>query len=133
MGELARRWRFVFEPHSDRIVGELGAVTNQCPTNRSVGDISVGRDIELYHHRQTILTLPERSEIGGELVGEHREDRHAGVDGGGIGRRVCIGGGANLNERLDVSDADPYADGIVGQQFREFDLVEIARLTIVDG
>jgi hypothetical protein len=45
---------------------------------------------------------------------------------------VVIRGGAEPYECVHVGDADTDSDRTVGEAFRYFDLVEIARLPIVD-
>jgi hypothetical protein len=45
---------------------------------------------------------------------------------------VGIGGRAKSDEGADISDTDAHPDGVVRQAFSDFNLIQIARLTIVD-
>jgi len=45
---------------------------------------------------------------------------------------MCVSGGAEPHERVHVSDTDADSDRTVGKALRYFDLVEIARLPVID-
>ena len=100
--------------------------------HRGVGHDAVIRDIELDDNRETVLALVERGEIGREPLRQHWKHRHARVDGGRVARRVRIGGGTECHQGVHIGNADQEADASVRQAFRDLDLIEIARLAIVD-
>jgi hypothetical protein len=45
---------------------------------------------------------------------------------------VFVRGGAEVDERIDVSDSNADPDGAVRYSLRDFDLIEVAGFAIVD-
>ena len=59
--------------------------------------------------------------------------RTSSVNGGGFRLRVCVERETFADIRVDIGNADQYANSPVRQLFRDFDLIEIARGVVVDG
>ena len=66
-----------------------------------------------------------------ERLGEHREDRRAGVDGAGVPRGVRVERGPLGHQRVHVGDSDSNADVPVREPLGDLDLIEVARLGYV--
>ena len=62
------------EPRGDRVVGELRAVAHARAVDVGAGDGAVGVHRHLDDDRQAVLAVAERREVGGEPLGQHRED-----------------------------------------------------------
>ena len=89
-------------------------------------------DHRLDRDREAVLAFVERRAVRRQLFGQHRKDVDAGVDRRAVGERVLVDRRALRHERIDVGDGDDEPDIAVGQPLRDLDLVEIARLVVVD-
>ena len=105
-----RRRPLALEPEADGFVSELRLIAHQRAVHRGVAQRSVGTDVEFDDDGKTILGFVQRREIAREPVGQHRKYRDAGVDGGRVLGGVLVRGGAEVDERVDVGDANADSD-----------------------
>ena len=74
----------------------------------------------------------ERRQVSGELLRKHREDLGGRVNGRGVGPRVAIDRRAFLDDRVDVGHRDENLHRAARGWHRDRELVEIARIIVVD-
>ena len=120
------------EPGGDAVIGELGAVHDY----RSIDDGGVhgagGGDSHVDDEAQALLSLGERAEIGGEPLGKHGEDFRRGVDARRVGARMLIERRADSHHRVDVRNRDKNLHPPAALRLRHRQLIEIARVVVVD-
>jgi hypothetical protein len=92
-----------------------------------------GSNNKLANHAKAILIFEQRSQPRGQLFGKHREVAHAGIDCGGLSRRVLIDGSFFWYKSVDISDSHHDLDIAVGQAFGDFNLIKITGSIVVDG
>jgi hypothetical protein len=124
--ELRRRGCITLEPRRDRVVGELGVIQDARPVDVGAGHRAVRADRHLDHHRQPLLGLVQRGEVGRELLGQHREDPAGRVDGGRIGARVVVDRRALGDESIDIGDRDQDLHRAAGERLGDAQLVQVA-------
>jgi hypothetical protein len=88
--------------------------------------------VHLDHERRARFVLHERGEIGGEPLGQHREDLGRCVDRRGVGAGVVVDRRAARDHRVDVGNRDPHDGEPIGSAFGDAQLIEIARVVVVD-
>jgi hypothetical protein len=86
-----------------------------------------------HHHRQSILALVERGQVGGELLRKHGEGRGRGVDGGGVALGVSIDRGPAPHQGIHVGDRHQDLDLVLPQRLGYGELVQIPGVVVVDG
>ena len=72
-------------------------------------------------------------QIGRELLRQHRKNLRSGVDGGGVAAGVIVDRGAALHECVDVRNCNQNLDRSLRKRLGDGELVQIARIVIVDG
>ena len=102
------------------------------PVDVAADDRAVGADLEVDDERDALLAFVEGGEAGGQLLGQHRKDARRGVDRGRVLLRVVVDGRAALDYRVDVGHGDETAHFPAAQVFGDGELVEIARVVVVD-
>jgi hypothetical protein len=128
-----RRWsRRAVEPRCHAVVRQPGALNHDGAIDRGLPDRSVRCNDHLRHHRQSFLRGGQRRAIGRQHLREHREDLGGGVDRRGVGPGVAVHRGADRDERIDVGDGNKDLHRTVGERLGVRQLVEIARIVVVD-
>src|SRR4029077_3875424 len=105
-GHLRRRRSGSFEPGSDRVVGELGFVTNNRAIEVAGFDVPVTADYVLGDDGECVLVLEQGRDAGGEHLGQHGEGAHAGVDSGGFFGGVLVDGAVFADQSVHIGDTD---------------------------
>ena len=132
-GRDRRRHRTaVLEPRADRMVGELGVVVHQGAVDLRRAARAVVADRDLHHHRETVHVGIERRQVGAQPVGQHREVPRRRVDRRGVGAGVSIERRAGRDRCAHVGDRDPDRGAAAGGAVRHRELVQIARVVVVD-
>ena len=131
-GDLRRRGALFLEPGADRVVVELGVVADEGGIDVMAPGRAVGGHDDVDHHRPPVDALAERRQVGAECLRQHREDGHPGVDRGRVPRRVGVDGGAGADQAVDVGDRHAHVRVVSGERLGHLDLVEVARLHLVD-
>src|ERR1051325_9891952 len=94
---------------------------------------SLRRDRHLDDYREPIDIEVKRRKIGGQFFRQHREDLTGRIYRGGVLSRVIVDGAVLLYQCIDVRNRDEYSGRISGERFGGGQLVQIARIIIVDG
>ncbi len=132
-GRRGRQRALAFDPGAHRVIGELGFVAHAGPVHRGVGQRRVGVENHLGYQRQPLLAQVERAQIGGQTLGQHREDARGGVDRGRVGQGVLVNGRAFFDQCVHVGDGHQHFDAAFAQQLADGELVQIERVIVVDG
>jgi len=132
-GDCGWRGCFVIEPRADGAVGQLRLIANQGAIEVVRSDVTIVADDEFNHDGGVVLILEQRSETGGEHLGDHGEIADTGVDRRRLGGGVLIDGAVARDIGVDVGNADQDLDVAVRELFGDFDLVEVAGGVVVDG
>ncbi len=120
------------EPGGDAVVGELGVIDHHRLIDVRFAHGTVGIDRHLDDDGQPLLTCGERREVGGKLLGKHREDLGGGVNGRGVSPCVTVDRGTFPDDRVDVGDRDEDFHRAARGRHRDRELIEIARIVVVD-
>ena len=130
--DLGRRLAATIEPRAHVLVDELRVVAQARAVHLGRDDRPVRGDRHVRHDREAIDAGEQRGHVARQLVRQHRERRHAGVERRGVRRGMAVEGRLLRDEHVDVRDADPHADRAVGEALRDLDLIEVGRLAVVD-
>ena len=120
------------QPRRHVFVDELRVVAHQRAVHLLAADLAARIDHELDDQRRAIDVRKERREIVREALGEHRKDGEARVERRRRARGVLVDRAVLRHEGVDVGDADQNANVAVRQALAHLDLIEIARLAVVD-
>ena len=131
-GHRRGRGRLPVEPRRDGVVGQPGLVPHEGAGDRRAVDRAVPAGGERDHDGQPVLVLVERGEVGREPLGQHREHLRRRVDGGGVRPRALVDRAAARDRRVDVGHRDEEAHRAVGKLLGHRQLVEVARVVVVD-
>ena len=127
-----RRGALPVEPGGHRVVGQLRAVPHDRAVDLGRARRPVGAQRHLDDEREALLPLAERGEIGREPLGQHGEDPPGRVDGRRVGPRVAVERRTAADQRVDVRDRDEDLHLPGGQRLGDGELVEVARVVVVD-
>ena len=94
--------------------------------------VAIGGHRHRDHDGEARLAFVERSDIGGELFGQHREDARRRVDRRGVGARVRIDRRSIRDRRIHIGDRHENGDGAIREGLGDRQLIEVARVVIVD-
>ena len=130
--ELRGRRRFAFEPRGSAVVGELGSIENAGAIDRRGSHFTVTGDREFDHDRKPLFGFDQRCEIGREAFGQHRENPCGGIDRRGVGLRVRVDRRVLRDHGIDVGNRDQHFACAIGKPLAHRELVEVARVVVVD-
>ena len=131
-GDPGRDRAGVFQPRGHTVVRQLRAIANLRPVVVRLLQQAGTVENQLSHDGQAVGAQTEGGEVGRKLLGQHREDRRHGVDGGGVLPRMAVEGRLFRDQRVDVGNGDQDLDGSLGQRFGHGELVQVARIVVVD-
>ena len=131
--DLRRHRALSFEPRADAWIRQLGAIAHDRFVHVRCTQRPVLVDDVLDDDRVAILVLVQRRQVGGEALGQHRKNLRAGVNRGGVVRGVLIHRRVARDERVHVGDGDKHLRLAVGRGLGDRQLIEVARVVIVDG
>ena len=130
--DLRRHRRLAVEPCRDAVVGQLRVIEDVRAKNLRVRHVAGGGHRHRDDDREARFAFVERRDVGRQLFGQHREDACRGVDGRGVGARVLVDRRAIRHRRIHVGDRHEDGDRAVRQRLRDRELIEIARIVVVD-
>jgi hypothetical protein len=109
-----------------------------CPSSpgtaatRGGSGLAVRGNHHFHHDGRAIFVGIQRRQIRGQPLGQHREDFGGGVNRGRVALRMLIQRRARGNQRVDVGDRHQDFGPAVWQFLGHGQLVEIARVVVVD-
>jgi hypothetical protein len=120
------------EPCADAVVGQLRLVVHHRAVQIRGRQRAAGRDDELDDDRQPIVPIGQRCEVGRQALGQHREDDAGRVDRRRVQCRVPIDRRSFRDRGVDIGNRHQHFEVPVRQRFRHRQLIEIARVVVVD-
>ena len=122
-----------FQPGGHAVIGELRMIADARPVDIRALHGAVRADHHFDDNGQALLIEIQGGEVGGKLLGQHREDLGRRIHRGRVVAGVLVDGRPVLDERVHVGHGHTDLDGVSGQGLGDGELIQVAGVVVVDG